>query len=150
MLDDALLSLILRILTEEDACLLPWLQVFNIDVSWSGLQFGLKAEDLARPLHYAARIGVPAVVDETKGPNTDVNAQGAFCGNALCTAPSGGHETIVEILIDAKADVNAQGGHYGNALCAASFNGHDSIVQMLLNAGADGNSVTYSSASSLI
>ncbi|KAK5454943.1 hypothetical protein LTS15_005663 [Exophiala xenobiotica] len=139
VLDDALLSLILRILTEQDACLLPWLQVFDIDVSWSGLQFGLKAEDLARPPHYAARIGVPAVVDKTKGPNTDANAQGGFCGNALCMAPSGGHETIVEILVYAKADVNAQGGHYGNALCTASSQGHKKILQIVIDTKADVN-----------
>ncbi|KAK5289444.1 hypothetical protein LTR99_011252 [Exophiala xenobiotica] len=97
-----------------------------------------------------ARIGVPAVVEKIKGPNVDVNAKGGHYGNALQAASFWSHEKIVQILIDAKADVNAQGGHYGNALCAASFNGHDSIVQKLLNAGADGNSVTYSSASSLI
>ena len=33
----------------------------------------------------------------------------------------GGHEKVVQMLLDARADVNAQGGYYGNALQAASY-----------------------------
>jgi hypothetical protein len=41
-------------------------------------------------------------------------------GNALPAASRGGHDKVVQMLLDAGADVNAQGGEYSNALQAAS------------------------------
>ncbi|TIA27570.1 hypothetical protein D6C78_11057 [Aureobasidium pullulans] len=83
----------------------------------------------------------------------DVNAQGGEYGNALYAASAGGHDKIVQLLLDKEegydkivqllldkgADVNAQSGHYGNALYAASVVGYDKIVQLLLDKGADVN-----------
>jgi len=54
-------------------------------------------------------------------------------GTILHAASAGGHEKIVQILLNKKADVNAQGGAYGTALTAASAGGHEKIVQILLN-----------------
>ncbi|KAK4207229.1 ankyrin repeat-containing domain protein [Rhypophila decipiens] len=54
-------------------------------------------------------------------------------------ASSGGHEEMVQMLLDKGAEVNAQGGDYGNALQAASSGGHWKIVQMLLDKGAEVN-----------
>ncbi|KAJ7787762.1 ankyrin repeat-containing domain protein [Mycena olivaceomarginata] len=70
----------------------------------------------------------------------------------------GGHDKIVQVLLDKGADVNAQGGvwkihaaasgghdkivqggRYGNALQAAASGGHDKIVQVLLDKGANVN-----------
>ncbi|KAF2792532.1 hypothetical protein K505DRAFT_200028, partial [Melanomma pulvis-pyrius CBS 109.77] len=51
----------------------------------------------------------------------DINAQGAFCGNALQEASSRGHEAVVKLMLDKDADVNAQGGYYGNACHAATY-----------------------------
>jgi len=66
-----------------------------------------------------------------------LNAQGGRFGNALQAASYGGHEKIVQTLLDKGADVNAQGGECGNALQAASYGRHEKIVQTLLNKGAD-------------
>ena len=33
----------------------------------------------------------------------------------------GGHDKMVQMLLEKGADVNAQGGYYGNALQAASY-----------------------------
>jgi len=60
-------------------------------------------------------------------------------GTTLHAASAGGHEKIVQILLNKKADVNVQGGAYGTALAAASLGGHEKIVQILLNKKADVN-----------
>jgi ankyrin repeat protein len=61
-----------------------------------------------------------------------INAQGGEYGSALQAASRGGHDEVVQMLIDAGDDVNAQGGHYGNALQAASWGGHYKVVQCTL------------------
>jgi ankyrin repeat protein len=59
--------------------------------------------------------------------------------DAFYAASAGGHEAVVELLLDMSADVNAQGGHYGNALYAASAGGQEAVVKLLLDKGADAN-----------
>jgi hypothetical protein len=56
----------------------------------------------------------------------DVNAQGGYF--ALQAASAGGHEKVVQILLDQGVDVNAQGGEYGNGLQAALVGGHERTV----------------------
>ncbi|KIW90080.1 uncharacterized protein Z519_09511 [Cladophialophora bantiana CBS 173.52] len=85
--------------------------------------------------YYVASIGVAAVPEKILRRNIDVNAQGGFCGNALQGASVNGHETVVQMLLDAGANVNAQGGLCGNALQAARLSKHETVVQMLLDAG---------------
>ncbi|KAF8347274.1 vegetative incompatibility protein HET-E-1 [Amanita rubescens] len=69
----------------------------------------------------------------------DVNAQGGRYGNALQAALLGGHEQVVELLLEKGADVNAQRGFYGNALQAASYQNHKQVVELLFEKGADVN-----------
>ena len=71
--------------------------------------------------------------------DADINALGGEYDNTLQAASEGGHEQVVQMLLDKGADVNAQGGRYGNALQAASFEGHNQVVQILLDKGADVN-----------
>jgi hypothetical protein len=42
--------------------------------------------------------------------------QGGCYGDALKAGSQGGHEAVVEMLLDKGANLNAQGGKYGNAL----------------------------------
>ena len=51
----------------------------------------------------------------------------------------GGHEAVVQALLEKGAVFNAQGGYYGNALQAASRYGHKAAVQVLLEKGANAN-----------
>ncbi|KAI4117565.1 MAG: hypothetical protein LQ338_007526 [Usnochroma carphineum] len=60
-------------------------------------------------------------------------------GTVLHAASAGGHEEIVQIILEKGADVNAQGGYFGTALQAASYMGHSAVVQILLEKGADVN-----------
>ena len=57
--------------------------------------------------------------------------QGGLYSDALQAASAGGHNRIVQRLLEEGADVNAQGGHYDNALQTASDRGHGQIFQRL-------------------
>ncbi len=76
---------------------------------------------------------------ETSDCRSIIGRWGENYGTTLHAASLGGHEKIVQMLLEKGADVNAQGGKYGNALQAASAGGHDQVVQMLLDKGADVN-----------
>jgi ankyrin repeat protein len=60
-------------------------------------------------------------------------------GSALERAVSGGHDTIVQLLLEKGADVNGQEGMDESALERAASGGHGIIVQLLLEKGADVN-----------
>ncbi|KAL8701797.1 MAG: hypothetical protein Q9201_004711 [Fulgogasparrea decipioides] len=75
----------------------------------------------------------------TSGGQSIIGRHGRNYGTTLHAASAGGHNKIVEMLLDKGADINAQGGEYGNALQAAITEGHDKVVQILLDKGADVN-----------
>lgn len=50
---------------------------------------------------------------------------------------AGGHEKLVELLLEGGVDVNVQSARYGSALQAASVEGHEKIVELLLEKGAE-------------
>jgi hypothetical protein len=124
-----------------------WIQLHNLDpkrvMSWREPKNGM-----ARPLYYAALLGLGIVARMLLNKGADVNAQGGYYGNALQAALYRGHEQVVKMLLNKGADVNAQGGHYGNALQAASARGHEQVVKMLLDKGANVNAQSryYSNA----
>ncbi|KAL9633768.1 MAG: hypothetical protein Q9204_003260 [Flavoplaca sp. TL-2023a] len=55
--------------------------------------------------------------------------------NSLATAASGGHDSILRLLLDGGLDIEHE-GQYGRPLRSASLFGHESTVQLLLNRGA--------------
>jgi ankyrin repeat protein len=123
----------------KDVGVLPWVQMYNVDELWDGINLSLTTKDMAQPLYYAALIGVLEVIENIIPLTADVNAHGGYYGHALQAASARGHEKVVQMLLDTGANVNAHGGYYGHALQAASARGHEKVVQMLLDAGADVN-----------
>ncbi|KAJ5449841.1 PfsNACHT and ankyrin domain protein [Penicillium daleae] len=120
---------------EEDVTFQRWSRLYQADRSWD--------DDPGPPrasrLYYACLNGLMAPAGDLISKGEDVNGQGGTYGNALQAASTGGHQEIVNLLLEQKADVNAQGGTYGNALQAASTGGHQEIVNLLLEQGADVN-----------
>lgn len=137
ILNPTVINLARRMLMYEDAGVLPWVQLYNVDAPWQGMDLSLTTKDVAQPLYYAASIGVWEVIENIIPLIDDVNAQGGRYGNALQAASVRGYEKIVQILLDVGVDVNANGGRYGDALQAASARGHEKVVQILLDGGAD-------------
>ena len=133
----AVFGLAFRLLTDETARLLSWVQLYDVDQPWKGLDLSLTVNNLSQSLYYAASVGVSGVVGDILKLKINVNAQGGRYGNALQAASNGGQEKVVRMLLDAGADVQVEGGEYGSALQAASYGGHGTVVRILLDAGAD-------------
>jgi ankyrin repeat protein len=115
---------------------LPWLQVFKSDRNVPNyLTFHVDA----KPLYWAARLGLKDLVDHILKSGVDVNESGGFFGTPLTMAAYNGDVDMVKLLLAKGADVNRPAGHYHTALQAAAFTGSDAIVELLLNSGADLN-----------
>ena len=69
----------------------------------------------------------------------DVNAQGGNFGSMLEAVSAGGHEAVIQLLLDKDVDINAQGGPFGSALQVASDGGHEAVVRLLLDKDTDVN-----------
>ncbi|KAH0169431.1 purine and uridine phosphorylase, partial [Aureobasidium melanogenum] len=80
---------------------------------------------------------------------TDLNALDVCYGSALGAASYGGHENIVQMLLDRGAAAKVKGDEYGSALRTASRAGHVKIVDMLLDRGGDANVVDEDYGNSL-
>ena len=71
----------------------------------------------------------------------DINAQGGAFGNALSASAGGGHEEVVQTLLQNGADPNARENlETRGALYQAAARGHPEVVRLLLHAGAKINS----------
>ena len=138
-LNSTVINLARKLLMTKDAGVLSWVQLYDIEYGWKGINLSRAIADLAPPLYYAAWTGLSQIVEDILAEGVDINAEGGEYGNALQAASSKGHEKVVQMLLDAGADVNAKGGRYGTALQAASENGHEGVIQLLLAAGAVAN-----------
>jgi ankyrin repeat domain-containing protein 50 len=125
-------SFMLQLFVSRDYTFRNCITIHNPDQPWRR-PFQQEADEVATPIYYSSLLGLhPVLCALLKIPNenaqmigygkteldenADVNAQGGYYGNALQAALSGGHEKVVQLLLEKNADVNAQGGYYGNAL----------------------------------
>jgi ankyrin repeat domain-containing protein 50 len=83
----------------------------------------------------------PSSVLDVSENHIDVNVVGGDYGTALQAASLGGHQEVVQLLLDNGADVNTVSEYHGTALHIASNEGHREIIQLLLDYGADVNTV---------
>ena len=131
-------SLILRMFRDRQGSFSTWVRLHMVD-HWRHeihSDLGRKSSKIASPVYYASFLGLDAIVREllsifqnSIAETQDIaNAQGGNYDNPLPAASFGGHDKIVQMLINAGADVNAQGGKYGYALNAASRSGHAKVV----------------------
>jgi ankyrin repeat protein len=68
-----------------------------------------------------------------------ISLDGGHHPSVLEVAAYGGHEKIVQLLLENGAKMTAGEGLFGNVLVAAAFTGREDIVRQLLDAGADVN-----------
>jgi len=138
--------LVLRIFQQHQGSFYTWVKLHSPDRRpWdTQMDLSLDSSDIASPVYYASLLGLDIVLyelisicQELASEGMDlINARGGYCGNALQAASEGGHEKVVQILIDAAADVITQ-DTYDHALHAASREGHEKVVQILIDVGAD-------------
>ena len=99
-------------LSKRDAYV-NWIQLFDPDHPWRepgikpGIAGGLKR--VASPLYYASLAGLIESVRLLLEKGPDVNAQSGRYGNALQAASSGGHDQIVQRLLEKGADSSRRG-----------------------------------------
>ena len=101
-------QLVLRLFKGKTKSFAMWVQLYDIDRSWETEVTHLMA-DSASPLYYAALLGLESVLNgilpiDTRDADLlkTVNAQGGVRGNALQAASYGGHEKVVQMLLDAR------------------------------------------------
>lgn len=96
------------------------------------------------PIYYASLLGLDSVLACVLSKSAaDINTQEGECGSALQAASQGGHEKVVQMLLDRGAGIGAQ-GEFENALQAALRNGHQELALTLLDRVVDVNARGHS------
>lgn len=120
------------------------------------IQFLLRREDHSNPkdrirlLHDSSQHGYEVLMRYLLNEGIDVESRSPNDLTPLHLACQGGHETIVRILLDARADPNAQ--HEASnqrPLHIAALDGHVGIVELLLEAGAEKDATGFGGVTSI-
>ncbi|KAJ3756109.1 ankyrin repeat-containing domain protein [Lentinula raphanica] len=79
------------------------------------------------------------IVKEILMFQSDIDLPGELLGTALQTAAFGGHNGIVQLLLEHNPDINKRGGYFGTALQAAIAGGYKKVTYLLLQHNAEVN-----------
>lgn len=74
--------------------------LYDPDRPWNKGDLNNSEKVVAPLLYYMAQGNVLCAVEKVLNDGADVNAQGGWYGNALQAASSGGHQEILQILVD--------------------------------------------------
>ena len=98
----------------------------------------LDCKDLTKPLHLHLP-SASTVYQPDSSRHEQEHADCAQYGSALSAAASGGHEEIVQLLLDAGLNIDEESGSRGSAIQVAAAGGHEATVRLLIKAGAQVN-----------
>ena len=93
----SVLSLMMRLLTDENNVFMNWVEIYNID-GYSLIQ-QKQWDRIAKPLYYASLAGMTEASCGLLEMSAEVNAQGGVFGSALQAASCQDDEAIAKLLI---------------------------------------------------
>ena len=131
--------LIMRLFSHQHA-FMTWVKLYEKIGYGTSIDFDRQSEDIASPIYYMALLDLPSALLETIGKERTkrrIAIANTKCGDydtLLAAAIFGGHEQVVQILLDNGAEINAV--WKGNsALQFAASMGDEKMVQLLLDHG---------------
>ncbi|XP_011660395.2 ankyrin repeat and SAM domain-containing protein 3 isoform X3 [Strongylocentrotus purpuratus] len=104
---------------------------------WSALDSKCAFEPIPLDLHTAASIGQYDCVHAYIASDFDINKKNRGSWTALMYACYIGHDTIVNLLLDAKAKVDVRSDKGSTALMMAASCGNESVAYFLIQEGAE-------------
>ena len=99
---------IVEFIISEDARLLIWVQLYDVDRHRS-LKLHRDSKKIRGPVYYASLRGFEELVHRLLAKGSDTNASGKREGCPLQAAAHRGHVKLVKMLLQNAAEFNAQG-----------------------------------------
>ena len=128
-----------------------WLQVHDIDKTWSIFNQAYSRDGIGSPLYYAAFCGFYDLAERLMMKHSkQVNARGGFIFAPLPAALFNGHFRVADLLYRHGAVVDVQGDQNYTPLRVASYAEQVDIMRWLLDHGADANARSLSLITPLI
>lgn len=110
------------------------MKVFDVLINARGIDIEIKARNGDNALMIAAYKGNRPAVDVLLAKGAQINRPG---WTALHYAATGGHDEIVQLLLDKSAYIDAASPNNTTPIMMAARGGHILTVKLLLEAGAD-------------
>ena len=99
-------SLIVRLFQNQHS-FVTWVKLHDMDKPWGkNVNFRRPLGTIASPVYYASLLGLDQTlldlnnIGQAEGVKIDVNTQGGRYGNVLQAASSGGHDRVIQMLLE--------------------------------------------------